>query len=72
MDSATESKSQHQAKNPRRPKRPAIVSQLTRAGYTIDRVIMPPDGSTEFVVAGGGSSVEEPNSWDEVMGDGAA
>ena len=62
MHSATESKSQQQVKSRRGPKRPAIVGQLKRAGYTVDRVIMRPDGSTEFVVAGG-TPAEEPNPW---------
>jgi hypothetical protein len=60
--SATDSKPQLQAKTRRGPKRPAIVSQLKRAGHTLERVIMRPDGSTEYVVAGA-SSAEEPNPW---------
>ena len=69
MQSATESKSQQQVKSRRGPKRPAIVSQLKRAGYTIDRVIMRPDGSTELVVAGGNGVAEDPNPnpWDRVL-----
>ena len=72
MDRITESESTSQQKSRRNPKRPAVVKQLTSAGYTISRAIMHPDGRTEFVLAAGAVPVEESNSWDEVMGDGAA
>ena len=63
MDSITESVSTPQQKSRRNPKRPAVVKQLTSAGYTISRAIMHPDGRTEFVLAAGGAPVEEPNPW---------
>ena len=46
-----------------------MLKQLTSNGYTLDRVIMRPDGSTEFVVSGGSARVEEPNSWDKALVD---
>jgi hypothetical protein len=68
MDRNTESESAPQPKSKRNPKRPAVVKQLTSAGYTIARVIMRADGSTEYVLAAGAAPVE-PNSWDRALGD---
>ena len=69
MDRITESESTPQQKSRRNPKRPAVLKQLTSNGYTLDRVIMRPDGSTEFVVSGGTAPVEASNSWDKALVD---
>ena len=69
MDRNTESESAPQPKSKRNPKRPAVVKQLTSAGYTIQRVIMHPCGRTEYVLAAGAAPVEESNSWDRALGD---
>ena len=68
MTRATESESESQPKKSRNPKRPAVVSQLKNAGYAIERVIMRPDGSTEFLLAG--AAPGNANEWDEVLTDG--
>jgi hypothetical protein len=65
----TESESTSQQKSRRNPKRPAVVKQLTSAGYTIARAIIHPDGRTEFVLAAGAAPVEESNPWDKALVD---
>jgi hypothetical protein len=69
MATINESESTPQQKSSRNPKRPAVVKQLTSAGYTISRAIIHPDGRTEFVLSGSAAPVEEPNAWDKALVD---
>jgi len=70
MPTVGDSKSEPQPKNPRNPKRPAVVKTLTSNGYTIQRVIMRPDGSTEYVLANGSRPEPATSDWDEILANG--